>query len=144
VFHCRLPSGTKEADLLIQPPGAGLIIGRFPVGETPLVITASVAVGSLTLDVPSRDGLPISIFLMHNGGSAMVGMFLHTWPTRMVPIASDRLQIDIDRVEPGTYAVCFGKLGPQQTLPIIPSACSPAGYLAPFGQLRLAIPKPEP
>jgi hypothetical protein len=141
-FQYQLPAGTKEADLLVLPPGAGLTLTHVAVGTSPLVITCSLASGTLVVDVPTRDGLPVGIFLMHNGAAALIGSFLNAWPTNSVNAGENRQQIEIGNVETGIWSVCLGKITPQASRPVIPSSCSPGGYLAPFGELRLTIPPP--
>jgi Carboxypeptidase regulatory-like domain len=137
-FRYPLPAGAREADLLILPPGAGLSLQHVILGPSLLTVTCSPAGGTLTLEVPSRDGLPISIFLLHNGAAALVGSFLNAWPATITSAGENRQQIEVENVEPGTYSVCYGT-SPAGSRPIATSSCSPAGYLAPFGDLRLAI-----
>jgi len=142
-FGVPLPSGTREVDFVVAPPGFPLKMLHMAVRHEPLTVTLDPNAGSLELDVPelsdSTDA-PQGV-LVHRGAVLGVISFLSTREMIIHPgSGAGTSHLSIPMMEPGDYALCAVPLRNVNALraSLPPKDCV-FGTLAPFGSLHLAM-----
>ena len=150
IFRISLPSGTRGVDVQIVAAGFPIKMLSVPAAENGLTFRLDRQGGELVIDGPVFSDHPAALhpFLIHRGGIFPVRGLLDVQGVRTERSTrgTQFVQSVVPLVDAGDYQVCLASIAELPSLrfgrmPL--ERCSSAGYLAPFGSLRLELTPPN-
>jgi hypothetical protein len=144
-FNVALPPGVEEGNLIVAAPGFSLKMFHLKLSAEPLNVRVDANGGALELDVPPfvADSTVLQSFIVHRGAELNAQFIAYTRGVKITSGEDGWLHIIHPLMESGEYALCSGMMSDRAGIRagVFPQGRCVSGVLAPFGSLKLKIPK---